>query len=392
MSASISLGDSRFGAAPGLKSRIPSRLLTIEGRSETLARSRPRSPEGIAMRKLTSLVALALVVAAAIATSAQAAVVTVGSPLTQNFTAQPINLLGTFANSLLPEPGAQVTSPITGTVVRWHLLDSAGGPFKLRVLRPGPGSVFTGVATSTAQTPTGLGLQTFTTSLPIQAGDLIGLDNGRSSGDEIGLASAVGLEFSYWSPPLAEGSPLARTGAQPSSELAFNAEVQPPPTIIALANASGPTGGGTPVTVAGTDLEGTTAVKFGSNSAASFTVHSESQITATSPAGSGSVPVTVTTVAGTATSGQQFTYQAPPTPTPTPAPISAPAKTCTVPKLKGKSLKVARNAIIRADCNVGRVNKKKGVKVKTAKVVGQSSKPGTVLPPRTAVNVTLGKG
>jgi IPT/TIG domain/PASTA domain len=344
------------------------------------------------MRKFTSLVALAFVVGAVIATSAQAAVVTVGSPLTQSFTAQPINVLGTFVNSTLSEPGAQVTSPISGTVVRWHLLDSAGGPFELRVLRPGPGSVFTGVGTSTAQTPAGLGLQTFTTSLPIQAGDSIGLDNGRSSGDEIGLASAAGLEFSYWSPPLAEGSPLARTSGQPSSELAFNAEVQPPPTIAVLGATTGSTAGGTSVTISGTDLEGATAVKFGSNPAASFNVVSESQVTATSPAGSGSVPVTVTTVAGTATSGQQFTYQAPQTSTPTPAPISAPAKTCTVPKLKGKSLKVARNAIIRADCNVGRVSKKKGVKVKTAKVVGQSSKPGTVLPPRTAVNVTLAEG
>jgi hypothetical protein len=344
------------------------------------------------MPRFTSLVALALVVGAGIATSAQAAVVTVGSPLTQSFTAQPINVLATFVNSTLPEPGAQVTSPITGTVIRWHLLDSAGGPFKLRVVRPGPGSVFTGVGTSTAQTPAGLGLQTFTTSLPIQAGDSIGLDNGRSSGDEIGLASAVGLEFSYWSPPLAEGSALARTGAQPSSELAFNAEVQPPPVVSALGSTSGPAAGGTSVLIAGTDLENTTSVTFGGIPAAFGQVSESSLVATTPPSAAGPVLVTVKTLAGSSTATQSFSYQNAPAASPAPAPISAPAKTCTVPTLKGKSLKASKKKIKSAECKVGKVTKLKGAKASTGKVVGQSKKPGSVVPAGTVVKVTLGKG
>jgi beta-lactam-binding protein with PASTA domain len=105
------------------------------------------------------------------------------------------------------------------------------------------------------------------------------------------------------------------------------------------------------------------------------------------------VSITVTTNAGSATSGGQFTYESPAgKPIPTPAPILAPAKTCTVPKLKGKSLKSSKKKIKAADCKVGKVTKKKGAKAATGKVVGQSRKPGTALPAGTVVKVTLGKG
>jgi hypothetical protein len=116
--------------------------------------------------------------------------------------------------------------------------------------------------------------------------------------------------------------------------------------------------------------------------AASFTVDSEGQITAVSPDGAaGSVPITVTTIAGTATSSQQFTYQAPPAP--------APAPTCTVPKLKGRSLKASKKKIKAADCKVGKVTKKKGAKGATGKVVKQSPKPDKVLPACSKVKVRL---
>ena len=53
--------------------------------------------------------------------------------------------------------------------------------------------------------------------------------------------------------------------------------------------------GGTIVTITGTDFLAATAVMFGATAAATFTVDSDTQITATSPAGAGSVHVTVTT-------------------------------------------------------------------------------------------------
>jgi hypothetical protein len=99
--------------------------------------------------------------------SAQGAIVTVGSPLTQTFEALPINSLLTLANAKLPETGAHITAPISGAVVRWHILDADGGPFSLRVIHPGTAGSFTGAGSSVAEVPASHALQTYATALPI---------------------------------------------------------------------------------------------------------------------------------------------------------------------------------------------------------------------------------
>jgi hypothetical protein len=84
------------------------------------------------------------------------------------------------------------------------------------------------------------------------------------------------------------------------------------PTVTSLSPSSGSTGGGTSVTLTGTNFTGATAVDFGSV-AATFTVNSATSITATSPPqASGNVYVTVTTPSGTSSTGagNQFTYNA----------------------------------------------------------------------------------
>ncbi|WP_441259775.1 IPT/TIG domain-containing protein [Bradyrhizobium sp. 521_C7_N1_3] len=90
------------------------------------------------------------------------------------------------------------------------------------------------------------------------------------------------------------------------------------PTVTSISPTSGPTGGGTSVIITGTNFSTTTGaagVKFGATNAASYTVNSNTQITATAPAGTGTVDVTVTTVGGTSatTASDQFTYVAAPT-------------------------------------------------------------------------------
>jgi hypothetical protein len=60
----------------------------------------------------------------------------------------------------------------------------------------------------------------------------------------------------------------------------------------------GSTGGGTSVTITGTNLSGATAVHFGSKSA-TITANTPTSVVATSPSGTGSVDVTVTTPGGT---------------------------------------------------------------------------------------------
>jgi beta-glucanase (GH16 family) len=96
----------------------------------------------------------------------------------------------------------------------------------------------------------------------------------------------------------------------------FTYTAVPAPTVTLLAPTSGPAAGGTSVVITGTNLTGATAVKFGATAAATFTVDSPTQITATSPAGlAGAVDVTVTTPGGTsaASAADQFTYSPAPT-------------------------------------------------------------------------------
>jgi hypothetical protein len=90
------------------------------------------------------------------------------------------------------------------------------------------------------------------------------------------------------------------------------------PTVTAVSPTSGYTGGGTVVTVSGTGFIGASAVKFGSTNATSFTVSSDTLLTATAPSGSsGTVDITVTTGGGTSStsSADQFTYVSTPVPT-----------------------------------------------------------------------------
>ncbi len=90
------------------------------------------------------------------------------------------------------------------------------------------------------------------------------------------------------------------------------------PTVTGISPAAGAMSGGTTVTITGTNLAGATAVMFGNVAATSFTVNSNTQIMATSPAGTAitasTVDVTVVTAGGTSTtsSADQFAYVLPP--------------------------------------------------------------------------------
>ncbi|MCW3029676.1 MAG: hemicentin-2-like [Solirubrobacterales bacterium] len=89
---------------------------------------------------------------------------------------------------------------------------------------------------------------------------------------------------------------------------------EPIPVITGVSPNKAPLSG-TSVTISGANLTGATAVKFGTAEATSFTVNSETSITASAPAGTGTVDVRVTTPAGTSpvSSADRFTYVPPPT-------------------------------------------------------------------------------
>jgi hypothetical protein len=325
----------------------------------------------------TKLAMATLVVSLSMVATAQAVPVIVGSPLTQTFSPSQFNVVATVANVALPEPGARIVSPVSGAVVAWHLTGAEGGPFKLRVLRPVPGApgVYLGAGSGAPALPTNTGLQTFATAIPIQAGDLIGLDNANKT-DRIGTISSLeGSGFIGWIPPLPDGA-TAPGSTTPNREIAFNAEVKPAPTLVSISPTSGSIKGGTTVTVAGTDLSGATGVSFGGVPASSFVVNSEGQLTAVAPPTNkpGAIDVTVTTVAGTTppSVADHFTYKA-----------------CVVPNLKGKTLKAAKKRVRKAGCKVGKVKRRADVSAKTGKVVKQGPKPRKVLAPGAKVNFTL---
>ena len=86
------------------------------------------------------------------------------------------------------------------------------------------------------------------------------------------------------------------------------------PTVTAISPTSGPTAGGTSVTITGTNFTGATAVTIGGAAATSVVVVNPTTITANTPAGAaGTASVLVTTAGGTNTSNTLYTYVAAPT-------------------------------------------------------------------------------
>jgi uncharacterized linocin/CFP29 family protein len=87
------------------------------------------------------------------------------------------------------------------------------------------------------------------------------------------------------------------------------------PTVSSVTPRVGPIGGGTRVTITGTNLRWATAVQFGTTNLSKFDVNSDIEITVDSPGGAGTVHITMTTPGGTSVNSpaDQFTYVAVPT-------------------------------------------------------------------------------
>lgn len=328
-----------------------------------------KARHGASVLAIVALGALAL-----LAPSAEATTVTVGSVLPPGSAPTKFGEVRTFFNTALPEKGANLASPVTGAVIRWRAQGLEGGPFYLRVLRPSGSGAYTAVGKSSAVTPTGTELQTFTTNLPIHAGDLIGIDP-SNAGDAIGAVAVEGASYGFIFPPPFDGATVPASGAEPGHEVELSAEVQPAPAVVEVAPGHGSVKGGTSVTITGTNLTAASAVKFGTTPATDFKVESDTQITATAPASKkvGPADVSVTTLAGTSATvrADRFFYRG-----------------CAVPKLKGKTLKKAKKALADAECKLGKVKRANG---KPGKVLNQKPKPGKVLAPKAKVNVTVGR-
>jgi type VII secretion-associated serine protease mycosin len=86
----------------------------------------------------------------------------------------------------------------------------------------------------------------------------------------------------------------------------------PPPSLISVSPASDLPAGGATVTIGGSNFSGATAVTFGGTPATSFTVVSDTQISAVAPAhAAGAVSIVVTNTYGSGSLAGAFTYVAP---------------------------------------------------------------------------------
>jgi hypothetical protein len=127
-------------------------------------------------------------------------------------------------------PGRQLTAPTDGVIVRWRIKSgdsTQAQPVSLRVIR-GTGANSTGVGSSQAQDiPAGAGTHTFPTSIPVLAGDFIGINCCTSPGN-IGefFHTTLVLPIDFWQPPLRDGETRAPTGAF-TSEVLVNADLEP---------------------------------------------------------------------------------------------------------------------------------------------------------------------
>lgn len=196
----------------------------------------------------------------------------------------------------LPAPSVTGVSPSTGTVRSGSTVTVTGTDFvsgsttvTARVvnaqLRAIGKSVSDGAATVTVSDVNVLSSTTLTCKVTLAD-----------------AVSATSLHFTVTTP----------SGASPeTSDDLFT--FTPDPTVTAVSPATGPTSGGTSVTLTGTDFVGVTAVKFGATAATSFIVSSATRIVAVAPAlSAGTVDITVTNVSGTSavTAADRFTSTA----------------------------------------------------------------------------------
>ncbi len=209
-----------------------------------------------------------------------------------------------------------------------------------------------------------------------------------------------------WVTPSASSIAYGLSSAAPSITLTWTPTTPPGPislpTVTAVAPNSGPTTGGQLVTLTGVNYGSTRSVYFGNTPAASFSVRSFNTIAAIVPPSVtvGAVNVRVVSPQGFLSAvnpGDVYTYAAAPAPTPTPAPGPTPAPTpapspqiCVVPSTIDRTLRAARRALSRANCEVGAiVGPRRAPRGRVIRVARQTIPAGTRLLPGDAVGLRL---
>jgi eukaryotic-like serine/threonine-protein kinase len=162
-----------------------------------------------------------------------------------------------------------------------------------------PAPALTGISPASGSTGGG-------TSVTITGTGLAGTKGVSFGGAGAAITADSATQITVTSPPGNAGTVnviVVTPGGTTAGQFTYVA----PPVVRAVSSTTGPTGGGTSVTITGTGLAGA-SVSFG-GAAGTITADSATQITVTSPPvnAAGTVAVTVTTSFGTAAAGQ-FTY------------------------------------------------------------------------------------
>ncbi len=255
-------------------------------------------------------------------------------------------------NPAIGPPGGGLTVTVTGTgfipnattvtfgsTAASNVIVAAGGTSLSAISPPGAGGVDVRVSTPGGTSATGVadrfiyGPPTVTnvspSSGPTAGGTTVTITGtdfaanatsvrfGANTGSNVVVSSATSL--TVIAPPgtgavdVTVTTPAGTSATGPADQFTYAAAT---PMVTGISPSSGPTAGGTGVTINGTNFASGADVSFGSSPATNVVVVSSTQITATSPPGSGTVDVTVTTAGGTSATdaADRFTYNAPPAP------------------------------------------------------------------------------
>lgn len=186
---------------------------------------REQSRCSVRARPSVAVAAIACLALLAGASGAQAAPVTIGS----NLSATPENAqnCGPCTEGLTALSSAQITAPCTGTVIGWSVRgfsESGTGEVKLRVLNPNGSGAYAGAGTSSPITLNSTDeAHHASSSLPISAGDFIGVDVPTNL--TFVLADSTSATESVWEHPLPEGGSPTAPSFSGSSEVLINAEI-----------------------------------------------------------------------------------------------------------------------------------------------------------------------
>ncbi|AKC82073.1 hypothetical protein IMCC26134_03475 [Verrucomicrobia bacterium IMCC26134] len=159
------------------------------------------------------------------------------------------------------------------------------------------------------------GLTTGGTSVTIYGINFLGASSVTFGGTEATIVSVADTGISVTSPAHTAGAVnvvVTTPGGSSINAVTFTYEAPPAPVVDVLSPATGPTTGGTSVTIYGINFLGASSVTFGGTAATIVSV-TGTGITVTSPAhAAGAVNVVVTTPGGSSTDAATFTYEAAP--------------------------------------------------------------------------------